>query len=43
MTNATWTRKLGSHIIGSGDVRGEVTFDGGEYNHNYPYIAVYHV
>ena len=32
MTNATWTRKLGSHIIGSGDVRGEVTFDGVEYN-----------
>jgi hypothetical protein len=32
MTNATWTRKLGSHTIGSGDVRGEVTFDGVEYN-----------
>ena len=32
MTNATWIRKLGSHIIGSGDVRGEVYFDGAEYS-----------
>ena len=31
MTNTTWTRKLGTHIIGSGDVRGEVFFDGTEY------------
>jgi hypothetical protein len=32
MTNTTWTRKLGTHIIGSGDVRGEVYFDGTEYS-----------
>jgi len=32
MTNATWTKKLGAHLIGSGDVRGEVVFDGTDYN-----------
>jgi hypothetical protein len=32
MSNTTWIRKLGSHIIGSGDVRGEVYFDGTEYS-----------